>query len=757
MSRQGRVPAPPPLDLEDVMNVDDLVSDEHADDLVSDEHADEITHDASLLAQHGLVAPNNTPPTVLTPNDATLAILTPSYAFPMTATPSDAPQAIMALNYAFPAVSTPTLLLSSYSAASSSASSTYASPIVGIGASAAVATTGHLSAFSIANQPSVTLPNSNTAPPVFSPFEPFTPASNATGPTSYAGILSMPAQVAPGASTGPVPPAASTSNAYGGIPQPIPAQPPAGANSDPALVAQLLMRLLTQLLVQLLTLVSSSGLSAAALLAALSGTVVPPTTYTPVAAARLMDKTHIDPRNHDALDKVRSTSTEWIAIIKDATAKKRKRNMEAPACEITLLVLLDGPDQKPLAPAPLGHCLLSLTYVVAVSQLHPGGNTTSIRTDRYELPVFAVTPVVELPVVIPRIRAVGEKQVHVVLDVTLFPAGGEPVNVTALPTDILCESRRTSDRHKTAKPGDKDVVPQMDDGTVPSPTAPAADLLGPVLADISESEVKDLCGAIERLDPVAQIMGVLQTRRAATHMARFKVLKAVFCAHMTVESPGSAAARPDVAWTAEHLGRVVAWVHNEDPAGPSVWTDATIGLPLDFVARQCHDPAWLRAIFDAPLVTPTAQAAHTAALRTALKLSAADSWMPMHRAVFHDNVEFLIHAARIDTDHAIVALRGGFAGKTFLHLLAGRDDAALTLCRLFADADFLPRGVWKQLLEAGDSYGVTPLRAARFKAQDCGRLTVRPNVAALHEMEVAVGLQGVGLDEGEEEVAAPST
>ncbi|KAJ3359980.1 hypothetical protein GGF32_008883 [Allomyces javanicus] len=739
MSRQGRVPAPPPLDLEDVMNVDDLVSDEHAD-LVGDEHAGEITHDASFLAQHGYFAPNNAPPTVPTPNDVTLAMLAPSYVFPMTATPSDAPQEIMALNDAFPAVSTPTLLLSSYSAASSSASSTYASPIVGIGASAAVVTTGHLSAFSIANQPSL-----------------FTPASNATGPTSYAGILSMPAQVAPGASTGPVPPAASTSNAYGGIRQPIPAQQPASANSDPALVAQVLMQLLTQLLVQLLTLVSSSGLSAAALLAALSGTVVPPTTYTPVAAARIMDKTRIDPRNHDALDKVRSTSTEWIAIIKDATAKKRKRNVEAPACEITLLVLLDGPNQKPLAPAPLGHCLLSLTYVVEVFQLHLGGNTTPIRTDRYELPVFAVTPVVELPVVIPRIKPVGEKQVHVVLDVTLFPAGSEPVKVMALPTDILCESRRTADRHKTAKPDDKGVVAQMDDGTVLSPTAPAADLPGPVLADISESEVKDLCGAIERLDPVAQIMGVLQTRRAATHMARVKVLKAVFCVHTTVESPGLAAARPDVAWTAEHLGRVVAWVHNEDPAGPSVWTDATIGFPLDFVARQCHNPAWLRAIFDPPLVTRAAQAAHTAALRTALKLPAGDTWLPMHRAVFHDNVEFLIHAARIDTEHTIVALRGGFAGKMFLHLLAGRDDAAPVLRRLFADADFLPRGVWKQLLKAIDSYRATPLRAALFKAQVCGRLTVRPNVAALHEMEVAVGLQGVGLDEGEEEVAAPST
>ncbi|KNE70164.1 hypothetical protein AMAG_15136 [Allomyces macrogynus ATCC 38327] len=730
MPRQGRGPAPPLRDSEDLMkDLDDRVSDsedrmsdlsnlvddsddlmEDLDDRVSDNYAAEITHDA--LAQHG---PAGLLPAIQAPSHTFAATSAPYYTFPMTATTIDASPAMTAPNNAFPAISMPTWYPMAASAASNTTSST-ALQFAGI----------HTSA----------------------------------GPAGYEGILSMPPQVAPSMSIGPDAPATNASNAHGAIPQPIPTQTPASANSDPVAVTKLLTEFFNQLLVTLLALVASSGLSAAALLAALSSKV-PPTTYVPVAAAKLMDKTRSDPRNHSALDENRSTMTKWITIVKEMPSLKRKHDQEAAsACEITLSVLLEGPDKKPLAPAPLGNCLLSLTYVVDVYRPDEGGNMRPMdgnrkpeSTTEYKLPVLAVAPVVELPVAIPRLKPVtGKKQVHVVLAVKLLSEGGEPVDVMGLPIDVLCESYRNNKRHNQATPDDKDVVSQMGDGTAPSPTAPAAN---PALADISESEVKDLCGAIERLDPVVQIMDTLQTRRAAAHMARVNVLKAAFRTHLTVGIPGAAAARPDVAWTAEHLGRVVAWVHNEDPAGPSVWTDTTI-LPLDFVAYQCHDPAWLRAIFDPPLATPTMQAAHTAALCTALKLPAADKWLPMHRAVFDGNVEFLIHAARIDTDHAIVALPGGFAGKTFLHLMAGRDDAAPVLRRLFADADFLPRDVWKKLLEAEDSYRVTPLYAALYKVQVCGRVAVSANVAALDKMEVAVGLQGVGVGEGEEGAAAPS-
>ncbi|KAJ3368425.1 hypothetical protein GGF31_006386 [Allomyces arbusculus] len=711
MSRQGSVPAPPPLNLEEVINFDGLVS---------DNYAAEVTHGAPPPAQYGPVALN------------------------------DALAAATSLNYAFHAILMLTLLPSSHSAVSGTASSSSASPFDGYHGSAAAAAASHSNAFPTTNQPNISLPSAN-APPILSSVGSFTTALDAVGPAGYADILSMPALVAPGASTGPVPPAANTLNAHCGIPTPILTQPAAGVYLDPITAVQF-----PNYLGPVAPLLPTAPLPFQAFP---SAAAAPSATYARIAVARAMpDETFINPRNENSLDKWSSNLTKWVAVMPEpASTKKRaygaKEPPEASPCVITVSVLLEGPDKLPLKRAP--DRFLALAFEVKFQQK----NGKSLSVTKVELGASAAKPVVELPITIPRVSPLqGQQQVHLEMKVTLVPTRGGPnIEVEALPEEILCESYRTYSRKKLkfGQTADSVVTSQMGDEAVPLPTGPVADPPGPVLADVSESEVNDLCSAIERLDPVAQIMDTLQSRRATTHTARVNVLTAAFCAHITVKSPGAATARPEVAWTAEDLGRVVAWVQNEDPAGPSVWTDTTI-LPLDFVARQCHDPAWLRAIFHPQLATPTAQAAHMAALRAALALPTADSWLPMHRAVFHDNAEFLIHAARIDMDHTIVPLRGG-SGKTFLHLLAGRDDAAPVLRRLFADADLMPHDVWKQLLETGDSYGVTPLRAARYKAQNLGRLAVRSNVKALHEMEVAVGLLGMGMGESEEGAVKPST
>ncbi|KNE66807.1 hypothetical protein AMAG_11296 [Allomyces macrogynus ATCC 38327] len=433
MSRQERARASSTVDLGEWLRTDVLY-----------EPATEITHDASMLAQHGLIARSDAPPSVPSPNDTSAAIPAPYSALPTTATPSDASPAITEPNYTPTAISMPTSLPSPYSAASRASSSANAPPLSGIYASAAATATSHLNMNTAANQLNITLPSTSTTLPMLSSRESFAPASNAAGPTGYAGNLSITEQVAPGASIGSVPLAVNTSNAYSGILQLIPTQPAAAPTPTP--------------------------------------------TYARITAARVMEETPTDPRNKKSLYVAPdSTPNNWVAIMGEGATKKRRHGADeppkAPPCDITLLVLLEGPNKQPLAPAPDGDQFLALDYSVEIVQLGKGGKTTSLGVTVEEF-ASAAKQVIALPVKIPHVPPVDkQKQARVAMKVTLKPTdGSEIIKVGSLPKVIVCVSRRTFTRKKankaktantakTANPAGSGGVPQMDDRAASSSTS----------------------------------------------------------------------------------------------------------------------------------------------------------------------------------------------------------------------------------------------------------------------------------------------
>ncbi|KNE70144.1 hypothetical protein AMAG_15118 [Allomyces macrogynus ATCC 38327] len=749
MARQGSVPAPPPLDINDVLNIDGLVS---------DERPAEVTHGAPPPAQCGPIAPN------------------------------DALPATTSLNYAIHAIPMPTSLPSSHSAASGTASSSSASLFDGYHATAAAAVAIHSNSHTAANQPNFTLPSTSTAP---------SPAANAVSleallalinaqpgvngaalplvagrsdNTMLAGTVANPPypfsmQFLPGA---PLPGSPGTAFPRNGSPAaastPSPAASAVSSDAYVAASAQLTasgagsqLSLFTSLPPQTPVLpVGANGLAsplyqlmqaleqAQAIVTQLAtggnASPIPATPPPPralkdalVTSATLKaDATLADARNAAAPFVCGKSSWDaWTVTMQDSPASK-----PSSMCELYLHVLLAGAENQLLEPAP--DAVVRMHVKIEIQSLKRPDMPMETVFDGWH--AFTARPMVELHVRFTRVLAKPKNQRENRLKITITPVGGESMVVAGLPSTITFQSRRTGDR-KTKPAADESSTPtSSSSSSAPAPPTPsprgqatkkrsvgqrdAASTDG--LSAISDDQVEDVRRMIANGGAVAEI-GKILGGCAVPYDVRRDLLETVLRVHLVTNPP----AQPGP-WSAAEFDLVVTWL--SDAPGKSVWTDHML---VHDVAQRCFDRDQLRAMFR-PLLSTTSSTATPAsptatALRLALVTPNKDGRTPAHVAAYCVNVEFLVLVGQVYP--MALAQLNAMTRTSFLHSLAGRDGAADALQRL---RDELPPEIMDKAVRAINTDGCTPLAMAEHKAKVKKRDEAWRTVEMLSEMVAAM-------------------